>query len=486
MQAEIVVVGAGSAGCALAARLAENPSRTVLLLEAGPDRRAELPDELRDGWDIDRALFNWDYTSEPDERGNTVPVRRKKLVGGTSWLTRFTPRGGRADYDGWARRGNDGWGWEDVLPYFVRLESDDDFGDRPWHGDAGPMPSRRYLELSPTEPLAVAAGALEELGFPAVDDHNGPDAVGVGPMPMSSREGARVTTADAYLPLGATPPNLEIRGDAQVAEVIFDGVRAAGVRLLDGSVVEAGTVVLCAGVYADPALLLRSGIGPADDLRALGLEVRADLSGVGSNLADHPAVDFDLGYSGAGRDVPLLHSIATFHSKGRSQEEPPDLMFWLTDPTGDPPVLEFAVVLLQPEGRGSVRLRSADPADAPAITLPVPTAGDVDRLSHAWNRAVELGRHAGLRAACCGDLPPQPDDLRAWIRAESWSVPHTVGTCAMGPNPDGGAVVDTNGRVYGVEGLFVADASIMPEVPSGFTHFPTIMIAERLSERIPA
>jgi len=486
-RADVVVVGGGSAGCVVAARLASRSSGDVLLLEAGPDRRAEAPSTFHDGWGIERTELDWGYVSEPDGVREASPLRRKRLIGGTSWLTRFTPRGGPADYDGWKSLGNDGWGWEDVLPYFLRLETDDDFPDRPWHGDSGPMPSRRYLDIPHMPVVDLAVQALVDDGFAPIPDHNAPGAVGVGRMPMNSRAGIRVTTADAYLPTGEEPANLTIRADAQVAEILLSGSRASGVQLTDGTSIEAGEVVLCAGVYGSPAILLRSGIGPPEHLRSLDVPVRVESPGVGGNLTDHPSFYLDFGYAGEGREAPLLHSIATFHSEQAAKDRPPDLMFWISDPTGEPAEFGFEIVLLKPEGRGTVRLRSSHPLEPPAITLPRPSDFDLDRLCEGHRRAYEIAMLPEFRAHC---EPPSGDAsdgvLRELIQREIFSVPHTVGTCAMGSDPTAGAVVDTDGRVYGVEGLTVADASIMPEVPSGFTHIPTIMVAERLSEQIAA
>jgi choline dehydrogenase len=486
-EVEVVVVGGGAAGCVVAARLSEDPSRSVLLLEAGPDLRRSVPDDLRDGWRLSRE-FDWGYASEPDERGVVEPVRRGKLLGGTSWVTRFAVRGSPADFDGWAALGNPGWAFDDVLPYFTRLESDADFGGQPWHGDHGPIPIRRYLDLEPTEILAAAARALDAVGFPLVDDHNRPGAVGAGRMPMSSTDGVRVTTADAYLPLDGTPSNLTIRPDSQVADMVFEGARATGVRLVDGTVVRARCVVLSAGTYGSPAILMRSGIGPADHLRSVGIRVRQDVPGVGANLADHPGVDLDTGYRGPARDVPILHTIATFHSAQSSSDGPPDLMLWLSDPIGTPPEFPFEVVLLKPNSRGSVRLRSADPLDPPRIQLPaVGEPSDLDRLAEGYRRLVEVASRPEIQRLCTEKPSPQPrgsDEERRAVRENAYSVPHVVGTCAMGTRPAEGAVVDASGRVYGTEGLFVVDASVMPDAPSGFPHVVTIMIAERLSERI--
>jgi choline dehydrogenase len=489
---DVAVVGGGSAGCVVAARLAQSGSRSVLLLEAGPDRRADPPEVIRHGWSITRD-FDWGYVSEPDARGAVQNLWRNKLVGGTSWVTRFAPRGSPADYEDWVARGNVGWGFEDVLPYFRRLEADADFGDQPFHGDRGPMPVRRYLELEPSEIGAAGMRALEAVGFPIVEDHNRPWAVGVGRVPMTSRDGARVTTADAYLPVGLTPPNLQIKPDAQVAEVIFEGNRALGVQLLDGEVIEAGWVVLCAGVYGSPPILMRSGVGAGEDLRSLGLPVRVELPGVGANLADHPAVTVDCGYRGPGRPAPVLHFIATFHSHATPTGHPPDLMLWMSDPsdTGNGAAgFEIDVVLLKPRSRGRVGLRSADPTQPPRVELPgLSDPHDVERLAEGYLHGLEVANQPEIRRLCTDAPTPQARSTHQaleLIRNERYSLPHVVGTSSMGPRPDDGAVVDTSGRVHGTEALSVIDASIMPDVPSGFTHIPTIMIAERLSEAIAA
>ena len=380
---DVVIVGGGAAGCVVAACLAESGSTSVLLLEAGRDLRANVPDGLRDGWRVPREP-DWGFVAEPDARGVAEDLTRGRLLGGTSWMTRFALRGSRADYDEWEALGNPGWGFDDVLPYFNGLEADADFGHHAWHGSCGCLPVTRYLDVDLTEIAAAGLEALQAVGFPTVADHNQPGAVGVGRMPMSSRDGVRVTTADAFLPLGETPPNLTIRPDAHVADIVFDQTRATGIRLLDGVVIDANWVVVCAGTYGSPAILMRSGIGPAEHLRTVGIRVRLDLPGVGANLADHGGVDIDCGYRGSARAAPILHVAATSHSSVTASHEAPDLMLWLSDPRGDPPIFEIDVVLLRPRARGTVRLHSADPAERPLIELPT---GPISSTSSVSSRA---------------------------------------------------------------------------------------------------
>lgn len=485
---DVAVVGGGAAGCMIAARLAESGSRSVVLLEAGPDVRASLPEAFRDGWRIPKG-FDWGFAAEPDVRGEVEELTRGKLLGGTSWMTRFAFRGAAADYDAWAALGNPGWGFDEVLPWFARLEADADFGDQPWHGASGSLPISRYLDLDLSEIAGEGLQALEAVGFPQVADHNRPGAVGVGRMPMSSVDGRRVTTADAWLPLDPAS-NLTVQAGAHVAEVLFEQTRATGVRLVGGDVVRAGWVVLCAGTYGSPTVLLRSGIGPAEHLRPLGIAVRADLPGVGENLADHRGVDIDCGYRGPAREAPILHVVATFRSSVSSGHAAPDLMLWLSDPRGDPPSFEIDVVLLTPRARGTVRLRSADPTAAPLIELPNASDPiDIERLVEGLSRGLEVANRPEIRRLCTASPSPvarEIAELPKFVRTESYSFPHVVGTCSMGPDPDDGAVVDATGRVHGFEHLSVADASVIPIALSAFTHLPTIMLAERIAERIAA
>ena len=273
-----------------------------------------------------------------------------------------------------------------------------------------------------------------------------------------------------------------------VATVVLESGRATAVQLDDGTLIRADLIVLSAGTYGSPTILMRSGIGPADHLGELGIRVRVDLPGVGANLADHPAVELDSGWRGQATDGPALHTIATFRSSSAPIDGPQDLMFWITDPDGPEPGFWFDPVLLKPRSRGSVRLRSADPAAPPRISLPgLSEAYDIDRLVEAYRLGLELADRPEIRRHAPEARPTEPSTPEAWRRLiveNAYSIPHVVGTCAMGPSPERGDVVDAGGRVHGVDRLLVIDASIIPDAPSGFPHLITIMLAEHLAEAI--
>jgi choline dehydrogenase len=493
---DVVVVGGGAAGCVVAARLSEDPSCEVLLLEAGPDLRTAMPDEVRDGRQPTRS-FDWGYTSEPDENGVTRALPRGRLLGGcSSTNATFALRGAPADYDAWGQAGNAGWSFDEVLPFFTRLEQDLDFGDRAEHGSSGPLPIRRYRGDELSDVAAAGLTAFEDVGFESVEDHNAPGAVGAGPIPVNCRDGVRMSTALTYLPADGERPNLTVRCDADVLALTFDASRVTGVRLPGDEVVSADRVVLCAGTYGSPVVLMRSGIGPADHLAALGIEVRNDLPAVGANLADHPLVSMAFGYhEEEPGPTPVFQVAATGHSSDQSSAGPPDLQFLVFGPypaTGELPALFLSgAAVLKPRSRGSVRLRSADPLEPPLIELGYFTEqADLDRLVEAVDCAEELAARPALRslrarARAEVNVPPRvPAERREWVRRNASTYHHVVGTCAMGPPSDQRAVVDAHGSVLGTEGLFVADASVMPEIPSANTHIPTVMVAERIAERL--
>jgi choline dehydrogenase len=490
---DFLIVGGGAAGSVLGTRLSEDSSVRVLLLEAGPDYAAtrDVPEDLLDA-DGFPSSHEWGYQSEPGVLGRSIPVPRAKVIGGsTAHNAAAAGRGTPEDYDEWSRLGNPGWSFEQLLDDFRRLE-DDPEGDVRYHGRGGPVPIRRYTDRLTLLHRSFIRAATES-GFRRIEDLNGPDHIGVGVVARNVVDGVRQNSSIAYLERVRQRTNLEIRGGAEVDYVVIENGRAVGVMLVSGEVLHAGYVVLSAGVYGSPAILMRSGIGPADELTSLGIDVVADVPGVGAHLAEQPI--FSVVFAGepaklTERTPPLqtMMTIAEPGSPGRPWLHvfPTTFAPGETSPTGV--AFEFNVGLLKPRSRGRVTLAARDPQVAPRI--------DVNLLADPWDVAsmvegIRLARRLAhtepLASLQQGEVFPgdaigdDADTLTPILKAGVSFYNHASGTVRMGPRSDPQAVVDATGAVRGVSGLSVADASIMPTPPSNPTTLTTMAIGEKIA-----
>jgi choline dehydrogenase len=520
---DVVVVGAGSAGCALAGRLTEDASLRVLLLEAGGSDdvlEVQIPAACYKNW---RTRLDWNYTTEPQAGldGRKLFWPRGKVLGGSSSINAMIYiRGAAADYDEWAElTGDDSWSYDHVLPLFRRMEDNVRGADR-FHGVGGPL---RVENLRSPHPWtrAVVQSAVAA-GYPRNDDFNGAAQEGVGQYQVTQKRGRRWSSADAYLHPAENRPNLTVLTGALTTRVLVADGRATGVEYRRGGRVYTAAatreVVLSGGAINSPQLLMLSGIGPAEHLREVGVDVVHDLPGVGEGLQDHPLVpvvwnvrtgdslfraESPSGYAkwfGARRG-PLTSNLAESGLFTRSSEDLPEpdlqmhflpVKFWKQAEV-DPDVDAFtaAVVLVHVHSRGSVRLRSADPTWPPVIDAGYLTdERDLDALVAGVEKAREIAATGPLAAVLADEWSPGAgvqgrEAVRATVRSTLESLYHPVGSCRMGA-ADGsdGSVVDPQMRVHGIEGLRVVDASVMPTLVRGNTNAPTIMLAERAADLI--
>ncbi|MEB2401312.1 MAG: choline dehydrogenase [Alcaligenaceae bacterium] len=527
---DYIVVGAGSAGCVLAARLSEDPSVRVLLLEAGPaDRSLWLHLPIGYGKTMWSAKYNWCLYTDPDPNmnGRRIYWPRGKTLGGSSAINGLIyVRGQKEDYDGWAALGNPGWSYQDVLPYFIKSEGNER-GASAYHGGDGPLkvsdiPGRHEL-------IDAFVKGAQEIGVPATDDFNGASQEGAGYYQLTTHRGWRCSTATAYLKPARARPNLVVHSLSHASGVMLEGKRAIGVKYLRNGVesrallAPGGEVLLSAGAIHTPQLLQLSGIGPRDLLEARGIPVAADLPGVGENLQDHlqirlgyectrpittnDALNSLFGQAMIGmqwlirRQGPLAVGInqgGCFMRALPGESATPDIQFHVATLSADMAGgkvhpysgFTFSVCQLRPESRGHIRIRSGNPLEPPEMQ-PNYLSTDLDRRTAvAGVRAARsIAQSNAMAPYVKREVKPGPefgtdDALLEFARDNGATIFHPSCTCRMGPASDPMAVVDARLRVRGVDGLRVVDASAMPVLVSGNTNAPVVMMAEKAVDMI--
>lgn len=482
----VVICGAGTAGCVAAARLSEDEGTEVTLLEVGPHYRpGAWPAELTHSHRIIKETHDWGYLARAGASPRIVHVPRGRVVGGSSVTNgAIALRGHPEHYDEWDHL-IDGFGWETWLPWFRAIEADRDFGDAPWHGADGPIPIGRYPRPGWMELQERFAEAALAAGHGWVDDHNAPGAVGIGPIPLNMVDGVRQTPADRYLDPALARPNLTLRAGVTVDRVVVEGGAARAVEVIGPQGPEripADVVVMALGTYATPAALLRSGVGPADELARHGIPVAAAVEGVGRGMQDHPKVSyrFELALDAPPWPNPWYQCLLTGAHEVGGERRVYQVMPYSGTVEGGQRYTDLNVQVADARSRrGRVRLQSRDPRDQPVIEMgwflePSDRAAAVA----AGRRLMEVARTAPLADV----LTPWPglDDPDHVLRTVE-TFHHPVGSCRMGRPDDPDAVVDAGGRVRGTEGLLVWDASVIARVPSANTHLAVIALAERLA-----
>ena len=521
MKYDVIIVGGGAAGSVLASRLAENANTSVLLLEAGPDYPdpANLPDEIRFGHtsfaESPESEHNWALRGTITEEQGEIHVAQGKVIGGGSSINgQAMQRGFPEDFDSWSSQGNDEWSYAKVLPYFRKSELDLDIRDD-FHGTEGPMPVRRRQKGPMPDIQRAFHAACLEAGFSTTEDTNGANPSGVGVYPSNNLDGVRMSAAITHLNPMRHRLNLTVRGGAFVRKVLIQDLKAVGVEVESGGEifnVEAERVVLSAGSLKSPHLLMLSGIGPKDQLQQFGIPTLHELPGVGQNLSNHLSAQITYkvkdGVTLAG-DVDAVHFNLHYPSERSSAindmvlrtspivDERPERVpgfrdKYLNDDIPPERVARISCSLGLPDGTGYVRLASADPSLQPTFNYRyLQHPNDARRVREALRLASRFLESDAFKAVVdhrihpTDDILGDDDALDLWIRQTVGTSRHVTGTCKMGPDSDPMAVVDQYCRVKGVQGLWVADASVMPRVTSsGGSHANVVMIGERVVDWI--
>jgi choline dehydrogenase len=492
--ADVVIVGGGSAGAVLAARLSEDESRKVLLLEAGPAYAIDaIPAGLLDASNVADAEHDWGYTSRGNDHQPEVAAPRGKALGGSSSVNAAVAiRARAADLAKWASHGAQGWSYEEVLPTFREMENNPS-GDERYHGRTGPLSIRQRSDEELTPTLRGFVEAAVASGFKQIYDFNGADQEGAGGYPVDVVDGVRQSTAIAYLtPDVRRRPNLTIRGGVNVDRIVLNDTTAAGVIADDGTTYAADEVILSGGTYGSPAILMRSGIGPSADLTSLGIDVIANLA-VGRRLQDQALIPN--GFALAPGYLQMTPAVGSLLWTASSEAVSGELDLHVTathllpgslSPTGGSIV--FAAAVVQPESTGTLRLASRNPKNAPLIDSNyLGTGRDARRMLEGMKLGREIARQPAFAQLTEGEIIPgdsvSDDDLAGYVFNNLAAYGHPTSTAPMGSADVPWSVVDSVGAVHGIDRLRVVDASIIPEVPSTVTNLTTIMVAERIYQR---